>query len=156
MGFDTDEKLKRVKDEADKKLSDFQRENTDALKHLSGLISELKDDAIQPLQVSHEKLSGKIAVLNTKIGTLAKSEELIILKGEITERIDSKVRQHEKDKHPRSWLPRSPSASGSGNGTGDRSGMIKISLPLKLVTGGFGVGGGGALIYWLIHYFFLK
>lgn len=89
-----------------------------------------------PMQVDIQKLNGKIDVVETKLLELAKSSELTTLKMDLKEHIGKQIKLHEKEKH-------------SNN-------EIKIRLPLKLAGGGIFVGGGGALMYHLLQWWFGK
>lgn len=147
--FDTDEKLERVVEKVEKKLNEQSKEFGHAVGQLSTVVTELKDEVVTPLRLEVKELGGKLGRLDMRISGLATSIELEKMKTDVKDYASVQIKTHEKEKHGKSNPPPGTSANGGSN-------EIKIALPLKLVTGGFGAGGGIAFIYWIISTFFAK
>lgn len=144
--FDTDEKLKRVVEDVEKKIREQSKDFEQTIGQISGVVTELKDEVVTPLRLEVKGLGGKLEKLDERINGLATSVELEKMRTEVRDITSGQIKAHEKEKHSKSNAP-----PGNGGST-----EIKISLPFKLVTGSFGAGGGAALIYWLISTFLAK
>lgn len=116
----------------EEKIKDVRDAYTKAIDKLTSTVEGVGSQ-VNDTQVAIAKINGNLDLMNEKIDGLSKEKEKA--KSDSRDYVLSQIDLHEAKKH-----------------NPDSDGDIRIKLPWKIASGGFGVGGGGVLIYYLMQF----